>query len=74
MLCFHRFIELVLVVDNRIFIQFGRNLTATNTMSKQIVMRMNSLFSPLNIYIALVGVVIWHNHDQVCTECCMLIN
>ena len=57
--------ELVLVVDSRIFIKFGRSTSAINSMSKQIVMRMNSLFRPLNIYIALVGVVIWRNHDQV---------
>ena len=60
-----RYIELVIVVDTRIFIQFGRNVNSINNMCIEIAKRMNSIYAPLNIYIALVGVLIWKDFDQI---------
>ena len=59
-----RYIEIVLVIDTRIFIQFGRNSDSINSMCKQIARKMNSIYMPLNIYVALVGVIIWRDFDQ----------
>ena len=60
-----RYIELVIVVDTRIFIQFGRNTNSINNMCIQIAKTMNSIYAPLNIYIALVGVLVWKDFDQI---------
>jgi len=60
-----RYIELVIVVDTRIFIQFGRNANSINNMCIEIAKTMNSIYAPLNIYIALVGVIIWKDFDQI---------
>ena len=60
-----RYIELVIVVDTRIFIQFGRNANSIDNMCIEIAKRMNAIYAPLNIYIALAGVVIWKDFDQI---------
>ena len=53
-----RFVELVLVVDTRLYIQFGRNQNSLHNMCKQIANKMNSIYLSLDIYVALVGIVI----------------
>ena len=60
-----RFVELVLVVDTRLYIQFGRRDKSIHEMCQQIAKKINSIFLPLNIYVFLVGVVIWREYDQV---------
>ena len=60
-----RFVELVLVVDTRLYIQFGRNQNSLHNMCKQIANKINSIYLSLDIYIALVGIVIWRDYDQV---------
>ena len=60
-----RFVELVLVVDTRLFIQFGRRTQSIHDMCNQIAKRINSIYLPLNIYVFLVGVVIWRDYDKV---------
>ena len=62
-----RFVELVLVVDTRLYIQFGRNQNSLHNMCKQIANKINSIYLSLDIYIALVGIVIWRDYDQVTT-------
>ena len=62
-----RFVELVLVVDTRLYIQFGRNQNSLHNMCKQIANKINSIYLSLDIYIALVGIVIWRDYDQVVT-------
>ena len=62
-----RFVELVLVVDTRLYIQFGRNQNSLHNMCKQIANKINSIYLSLDIYIALVGIVIWRDYDQVGT-------
>ena len=63
-----RFIELVLVVDTRLYIQFGRNQNSLHNMCKQIANKINSIYLSLDIYVALVGIVIWRDYDQVTGE------
>ena len=36
-----------------------------NRICKDVANVMNALYSPLNIYIALVGVVVWTEHDEI---------
>ena len=56
--------ELVLVVDSRIFTRLGRSEARVHGASQQLVARMSDIYRPLNIYLALAAVVIWRNHDQ----------
>ena len=56
--------ELVLVVDSRIFAQLGRSEARVHGACQQLVARMGDIYRPLNIYPALTAVVIWRNHDQ----------
>ena len=56
--------ELVLVVDSRIFARLGRSEARVHGASQQLVARMSDIYRPLNIYLALAAVVIWRNHDQ----------
>ena len=56
--------ELVLVVDSRIFARLGRSEARVHGSCQQLVVRMSDIYRPLNIYLALAAVVIWRNHDQ----------
>ena len=60
-----RYVELLLVVDNREFAEHGRDLPKVLRFCKDVANVMNALYSPLNIYIALVGVVVWTEHDEI---------
>ena len=56
--------ELVLVVDSRIFTRLGRSEARVHGSCQELVARMSDIYRPLNIYLALAAVVIWRNHDQ----------
>ena len=60
-----RFVELVLVVDNQEFVEHGSDVDKIYRICKDIANVMNALYSPLNIYIALVGVVVWTEYDEI---------
>ncbi|CAH1405789.1 unnamed protein product [Nezara viridula] len=60
-----RFVELVLVVDNKLYESMNKNLAAVYAHCKDIANIINALFMPLNIFIALVGVVVWVDYDQI---------
>ncbi|KAL1488462.1 hypothetical protein ABEB36_014933 [Hypothenemus hampei] len=60
-----KYVELVLVVDNREFKELGENERRVIDHCKNIANIINGLYSPLNIFIALVGVVIWSEHDEI---------
>ena len=59
-----RFVELVLVTDSRIFKQFDRDEEKIKSICQEVVRKMNRVYKPLNIYIVLVGVVIWKDFNQ----------
>ncbi|XP_065167379.1 disintegrin and metalloproteinase domain-containing protein 12-like isoform X2 [Atheta coriaria] len=60
-----RYVELVLVVDNRQFKELDENVKVVEQHCKDIANTINALYSPLNIYIALVGVVVWTDFDEI---------
>ena len=60
-----RYVELLLVVDNKEFREHDSDLKKIQRICKDVANVMNSLYSPLNIYIALVGVVVWTEYDEI---------
>ncbi|CAG9763797.1 unnamed protein product [Ceutorhynchus assimilis] len=60
-----KYVELVLVVDNREFRELGEDIRKVIDHCKNIANIINSLYAPLNIFIALVGVVVWTEQDEI---------
>ncbi|KAL3269603.1 hypothetical protein HHI36_008667 [Cryptolaemus montrouzieri] len=60
-----KYVELVLVIDNREYKELGENRQRVVHHCKTIANIINGLYSPLNIFIALVGVVIWTERDEI---------
>ena len=60
-----RYVELVIVVDNRKFKENNEDLDKVHRKCKDIANIANALYAPLNIYIALVGVVVWSEYDEI---------
>ena len=60
-----RYVELVLVVDHLEFKEHDSDLEKVYRICKDVANVMNALYSPLNIYIALVGVVVWTEFDEI---------
>ncbi|XP_008199895.2 disintegrin and metalloproteinase domain-containing protein 12 [Tribolium castaneum] len=60
-----KYVELVLVVDNREYKELGESTSKVEHHCKTIANIINGLYAPLNIFIALVGVVIWTEHDEI---------
>ncbi|KAG6451231.1 disintegrin and metalloproteinase domain-containing protein 19 [Manduca sexta] len=60
-----RYVELVLVADHREFQANGANLNTVHRQLKDVANIINSVYSPLNIFIALVGVVVWNEGDEI---------
>ncbi|KRZ06715.1 Disintegrin and metalloproteinase domain-containing protein 12, partial [Trichinella zimbabwensis] len=57
------FLELAIVFDNSMYEKFGRDKNALKDRASQIATLVNSLFQPMNIRVALVGVEIWSDKD-----------
>ncbi|CAH1286643.1 unnamed protein product [Diabrotica balteata] len=60
-----KYVELVLVIDNQEYKELGESKTKVVNHAKTIANIINGLYSPLNIFIALVGVVIWTENDEI---------
>ncbi|RWR99648.1 disintegrin and metalloproteinase domain-containing protein 28-like isoform X2, partial [Dinothrombium tinctorium] len=60
-----RYVELVIVNDHKEFIDNNRDKSLVVERSKQIANIVNALYNQLNIFVALVGVVIWSDHDEI---------
>lgn len=60
-----RYIELVIVNDYKVFTKYGKSTEAIFERSKQIANIVNSLYSSFNILIALVGVVVWNEKNEI---------
>ena len=60
-----RYVELVIVVDNRKFHDHGKDMEKVHRKCKDMANIANALYAPLNIYIALVGVVVWNEYDEI---------
>ncbi|CAH2059244.1 unnamed protein product, partial [Iphiclides podalirius] len=63
-----RYVELVLVADNREYKANGESLQTVHRQLKDVANIINSVYSPLNIFIALVGVVVWSERDEIQLE------
>ncbi|OWR53512.1 putative ADAM metalloprotease [Danaus plexippus plexippus] len=63
-----RFVELVLVADNREFRANGESKETVHRQLKDVANIINSVYTPLNIFIALVGVVVWNERDEIRLE------
>lgn len=60
-----KFVELVLVVDNSLYRKFGSDIWEVHRYCTDVVNHINMLFNPLNIFIALTGVVVWDRYDHI---------
>ncbi|KAK5644416.1 hypothetical protein RI129_005716 [Pyrocoelia pectoralis] len=60
-----RYVELILVVDNAEFKEMGENHRKVEHHCQQIANIINALYAPLNIFVALVGIVIWSERDEL---------
>ncbi|XP_049859100.1 pneumococcal serine-rich repeat protein [Schistocerca gregaria] len=60
-----RYVELVLVVDNKEYKAHGESRHNVYEHCKNIANIINALYVPLNIFIALVGVVVWTENDEI---------
>ncbi|CAH2096893.1 unnamed protein product [Euphydryas editha] len=63
-----RYVELVLVADNREYRANGESITTIHRQLKDVANIINSVYTPLNIFIALVGVVVWTEQDEIILE------
>ncbi|XP_052899052.1 zinc metalloproteinase-disintegrin-like MTP8 [Anopheles moucheti] len=59
------YIELVLVVDRTLFLKFSSNVQRVHQHCLSVVNVLNELYRPLNVYILLVGVVLWNTRDNI---------
>ncbi|CAD6244570.1 GSCOCG00013395001-RA-CDS [Cotesia congregata] len=60
-----RYVELVLVIDKKEYTALGQDLQKVYHHCKDIANIINALYTPLNIFIALVGVEVWTESDQI---------
>uniref|UniRef100_A0A182C5W1 Metalloproteinase n=1 Tax=Phalotris mertensi TaxID=1260334 RepID=A0A182C5W1_9SAUR len=60
-----KYIEFVIVVDNRMFRKYSSDLTVIRRRVYEIVNILNMIYRALNIHIALTGLEIWSNGDQI---------
>ncbi|KAI4460525.1 adam a disintegrin and metalloprotease domain [Holotrichia oblita] len=60
-----RYVELVLVVDNMLYREFNSSLDKVERYCKDVTNIINGLFSQLNVFIALVGVVTWSESNPI---------
>ncbi|XP_059217905.1 disintegrin and metalloproteinase domain-containing protein 9 [Stomoxys calcitrans] len=59
------YVEIVIVVDNKAYKSFSENTKKVHQHCKDLANIMNALYVPLNIFIALVGVVIWNESNEI---------
>jgi hypothetical protein len=59
------FVPLVLVVDRRLYLRWGANITAIHERCLELGRRVSSLYSALGLVVVLVGVEVWAHGDRV---------
>ncbi|KYN19797.1 Disintegrin and metalloproteinase domain-containing protein 12 [Trachymyrmex cornetzi] len=60
-----RYVELVLVIDKKEYTALDENLDKVYQHCKDIANIINALYMPLNIFIALIGVQVWSESDEI---------
>uniref|UniRef100_R4FIC4 SVMP-Den-9 n=1 Tax=Denisonia devisi TaxID=529689 RepID=R4FIC4_DENDV len=63
-----KYIELYIVVDKEMYKNYSSNRDATKTGVYAMVNTLNVMYRPLNFFIALIGLEIWTNKDQIKIE------
>ncbi|XP_036675344.3 disintegrin and metalloproteinase domain-containing protein 12 [Drosophila suzukii] len=59
------YVELVIVVDNKVYKAYQESAKKVHQHCKNLANIINALYVPLNIYVALVGVVIWNEANEI---------
>lgn len=59
------FVELLIVHDHSQYMEYKGNTSNIAERTMQVVNIMNAFYRPLNIFIALVGVVLWVEKDEI---------
>lgn len=59
------YVELMLVVDNKVYQAMDNSLKRVHNHCKTITNIINAVYTPLNIFIALIGVVVWSEQNEV---------
>ncbi|KAH8383474.1 hypothetical protein KR009_008880, partial [Drosophila setifemur] len=59
------YVELVIVVDNKVYKHFQESAKKVHQHCKNLANIINALYEPLNIFVALVGVVIWNESNEI---------
>ncbi|EDV48915.2 disintegrin and metalloproteinase domain-containing protein 12 [Drosophila erecta] len=62
---FSSYVELVIVVDNKVYKNFQESTKKVHQYCKGLANIINALYVPLNIFVALVGVVIWNESNEI---------
>ncbi|XP_034254844.1 disintegrin and metalloproteinase domain-containing protein 19 isoform X2 [Thrips palmi] len=60
-----RYVELVLVVDHKEYLELDSSKDKVYQHCKDMANIINALYMPLNIFVALVGVVVWSEFDEI---------
>lgn len=60
-----RYVELVFVIDKKEYLALDENLDKVYQHCKDIANIINALYMPLNIFVALVGVQVWSDTDEI---------
>uniref|UniRef100_A0A182C5P2 Metalloproteinase n=1 Tax=Phalotris mertensi TaxID=1260334 RepID=A0A182C5P2_9SAUR len=60
-----KYIEFVIVVDNGMFRKYSSDFTAIRTRIYEIVNILNTIYRALNFHLALTGLEIWSNGNQI---------
>ncbi|XP_053698665.1 zinc metalloproteinase-disintegrin-like crotastatin [Sabethes cyaneus] len=60
-----KFVELVLVVDNSLYNKFDSDVWKVHRYCTDVANHVNMLFTPLNIFVVLTGVVVWDRIDHI---------
>ncbi|KAJ1523183.1 hypothetical protein ONE63_001072 [Megalurothrips usitatus] len=60
-----RYVELVVVADHKEYLAMDSNIEKVRHRCRDIANIVNALYSPLNIFVALVGVVVWSEVDEI---------
>uniref|UniRef100_R4FJM6 SVMP-Ech-32 n=1 Tax=Echiopsis curta TaxID=529692 RepID=R4FJM6_9SAUR len=63
-----KYIEFYVVVDNRLYKNYSSNRDAIKTGVYEMVNILNVMYRPLNVLIALIGLEIWTNQDEIKIE------
>ncbi|XP_037076834.1 uncharacterized protein LOC119098008 [Pollicipes pollicipes] len=60
-----RYLELVLVMDHKVYLDHGSDLKTVQRRAKQIANVVHSLYAQLDVFVALVGVDVWTDADEI---------